>query len=159
MLLTPHVFVGLTLASSIPNPFVSVPMAFVMHFLGDKVPHWDFFSNTKMEERLKGWRIFAVIGDIMLGLAVGLTATYFALWKLNDSKLALNFLLCSFASVLPDALEAPHLFFGFNDPFTRALLFVQHKMQFQAKLPWGIISQIVVILACLALLLNLLPQA
>ncbi len=159
MLLTPHTFVGLTIAASIPNPFISVPLSFVMHFFGDKVPHWDFFSNTTRDERLKGWRVFAVIADICLGLAAGLTATFFALWKLSDASLALNFFLCSFASVLPDALEAPHLFFGVNDPFTRTLLFVQHKMQYQAKLPWGIISQIAVILVCLALLSSLLPQA
>lgn len=159
MLLTPHTFVGITIASSIPNPYIAVPLSFLMHFLGDKVPHWDFFSNTKKEERTKGWRIFAVMADFGLGLTIGLTATFYALWARNNPPLALNIFLCSLASVLPDALEAPHIFFGANDRFSRTLLAVQHKMQFQAKLPWGIISQIVVISACLILLAGSLLRA
>ncbi len=154
MLLTPHTFVGVTIASSIPNPFVSVPLSFFMHFLGDKVPHWDFFSNSKKEERLKGWRVLAVLSDFGLGIAVGVFFTLYALWVRNSSSLALNIFLCAAASNLPDALEAPHLYFGLNDRFTRTLLSIQHKMQFQAPLPWGIISQIVVVLVCLALLSN-----
>ena len=152
MLLTPHTFVGVAIASSISNPVISVPLSFAMHFLGDKVPHWDFFSNTNKEDRLKGWRIFAVMSDFGLSVAVGLFFTLYALWFKGESLLALNILLCVIASCLPDALEAPHVFFGSEDVFSRTLLSVQHKMQFQAPLPWGIISQVLVILACLALL-------
>lgn len=154
MLLTPHTFVGVAIASIIPNPFISVPLSFGMHFLGDKVPHWDFFSNTKKEERLKGWRIFAMMADFGLGIAIGLFFTLYALWVKHDSSLALNIFLCGVASCLPDALEAPHIFWNFNDKFSRTLLAIQRKMQFQAPLPWGIISQLVVISVCVILLLN-----
>ncbi len=159
MLLTPHTFVGVTIASQIPNPFISVPLSFFMHFLGDKVPHWDFFSNTKKEERLKGWRILAILVDFGFAIALGMFFTLYALWVKNSSALALNIFLSAMASNLPDALEAPHVFLGFNDRFSRSLLYVQHKMQFQAPLPWGIISQVLVVLVCLALLSNSLLLA
>lgn len=155
MLLTPHTLVGVTVASAIPNPFIAIPVAFALHFLGDSVPHWDFFSNTPKEDRLKGWRLPAVIIDFGVGLAVGLIFTLHALWVRHDSSLALNIFLCSAASTLPDALEIPHIFMGANDPFTRFVLKIQHRMQFQAPLPWGLISQAVVILVCLVLLLGL----
>jgi len=158
MLLTPHTFVGMAVAVSVPNPYIAVPLSFVLHFFGDKVPHWDFFSNTRVEERLKGWRIFAVMADFGLAIAAGLTLTFYALWALQNSALALNIFLCCFASTLPDALEAPHLYFGISDPVTRGLTKIQHKMQFQAPLPWGIISQLVVIGFCLVLLADSLLQ-
>ncbi|MBI4091486.1 hypothetical protein HY419_01895 [candidate division WWE3 bacterium] len=159
MLLTPHTFVGITIASSVPNPFISVPVSFIMHFLGDKVPHWDFFSNSSKENRLKGWRVMALLADFGLASAVGVAFTLYALWVKNNSNLALNIFLCAIASNLPDALESPHIFFGKNDRFSKALLKIQHDMQFQAPLPWGIISQVVVVASCLILLSGSLLQA
>ena len=47
MLLTPHTLVGVAIATNISNPFLAIPLAFISHFLGDKIPHWDFYSNTK----------------------------------------------------------------------------------------------------------------
>lgn len=145
MLLTPHTFVGVAIAASVQNPYVAAPLSFVMHFLGDLVPHWDFYSNTTKEQRVSGWRPVAVMADLVCGVAVGLTATYFALWYLKDTQLAARILVCGVASVLPDALETPHIFFKKEPTILTYLSRVQSKMQFQAPLPWGIVSQIAVI--------------
>lgn len=154
MLLTPHTFVGIAIATSIPNPIISVPLSFLMHFAGDKVPHWDFYSNTKKEERLIGWRPLAVMADLVAGVAVGLTFTYYALWVTFDTSLALNIFLCGIASVLPDALEGPYIFMKYEPKFLRHLTNLQRKAQFQAPLPWGILSQVFVVLVCLLLIYN-----
>ena len=156
MLLTPHTFVGVAIGVAIPNPFIAVPLSFIMHFVGDRIPHWDFYSNTKKEERLVGWRPVAVMFDLVVGVAVGLITTLYALWVLKNSPLALNVFLCGIASVLPDVFETPYIF-GKNEP--RVLSYLtsfQRKIQFQAPLPWGIISQILIVVASLILILSLI---
>ncbi len=145
MLLTPHTFVGIAIATSIPNPAIAAPLSFFMHFMGDLVPHWDFYSNTKKEQRLTGWRPVAVMADLVVGVAAGLTATYYALWFLKDTQLATNIFLCGIASVLPDALEVPHIFLKSEPKPLTYISAIQSRMQFQAPLPWGMISQLVVI--------------
>ena len=154
MLLTPHTFVGVAIATAIPNPFIAVPLSFALHFAGDMVPHWDFFSNTKKEERLVGWRPLAVMADLVIGVAVGLTFTLHTLWVLHNPSLALNIFLCGIASVLPDALEGPYIYMQKNPKILNWLTKTQSKMQFQAPLPWGVITQIFVIFVCLSLILS-----
>ncbi len=154
MLLTPHTFVGIAIATAIPNPFIAVPLSFFSHFVGDRVPHWDFYSNTQKEERLKGWRPVAVMLDLVIGVAVGLTTTLYTLWVLKNSHLALNIFLCGIASVLPDVLETPYIFGKSEPKILSYLTSIQRRIQFQAPLPWGIISQIVIITASLILILN-----
>jgi len=154
MLLTPHTFVGVAIAALIPNPLIAVPISFIGHFLGDKVPHWDFYSNTKKEERTTGWRPLAVMGDMAVGVAVGVGFTSYAYWGLGNSMLALNIFLCGVFSVLPDALSSLDLFLGKKHPLLHLLNRTQSAMQFQAPLPWGIISQIIVIAISLYLFLN-----
>jgi hypothetical protein len=158
MLLTPHTFVGTAIAASVPNMFISVPLSFVMHFFGDKVPHWDFFTGSKIEERRKGWRLIGVMGDLALGVAVGMFFTLYALWIKHDSALAINIFLCGVASNLPDAFEVPRSYFDSKNPVVMLMYKIQHAMQFRADLPWGIISQLVVVLVCLVLLSNSLLQ-
>ncbi len=154
MLLTPHTFVGAALGASIPNPVIAVPLSIAMHFVGDIVPHWDFYSHTTKEERLRGWRPVAVMADLAIGVAVGLIPTLYALWVLNNPNMAVNIFLCGIGSVLPDALEAPYIFMNKDKGFLHWLARFQSKMQYQAALPWGLISQVVVILVSLVVLLN-----
>jgi hypothetical protein len=156
MLLTPHTLVGIAIATAIPNPLIAAPLSFAMHFAGDRVPHWDFYSNTKKEDRLVGWRPLAVMADLVVGVAIGLTFTLYALWVVKNPNLSLNIFLCGIASVLPDALEGPYIFMKKEPAFLHWLTFMQKKMQFQAPLPWGIITQILVSGLSLFLILNLI---
>ncbi len=149
MLLTPHVFVGVAIGTSLTNPILAVPLSFFMHFVGDKVPHWDFYSNTKKDERRKGWRPIAVMADLAIGIGVGLTFTYYTLWVINDPALAVNVFLCGIASVLPDALEGPYIFMEKEPKWLQPITNIQKKMQFQAPLPWGLLTQVAVVLVCL----------
>jgi hypothetical protein len=146
MLLTPHTIVGVAVGASVANPYIAVPISIFLHFMGDAVPHWDFFSNTTKEERLKGWRPIAVMADLVLAVGIGLTVTLYALWVLKEPALALNIFLCGIAAVLPDALEAPYIYMQKNTGFLKLLTGLQSRMQFQAPLPWGIITQLIVIM-------------
>lgn len=146
MLLTPHTLVGVAIASNFSNPVVAVSLSLLSHFLGDKIPHWDFYSNTKREDRVKGWRPLAVMGDMAVGVAIGIGFTSYYYWGKNDPKLALVTFLCGIASVLPDALSGLTIIAGKENKFLEILNKIQSKMQFQAPLPWGIITQILVIL-------------
>jgi hypothetical protein len=149
MLLTPHTLVGIAIATNISNPILAVLTAFISHFLGDKVPHWDFYSNTKREERTVGWRPIAVMGDLAVGVAIGVAFTCYYLWVKNDSTTATVVFLSGIASVLPDALSSITMVGGKEGKFLKILNSIQSKMQFQAPLPWGIITQILVIIISL----------
>ena len=128
MLLTPHVFIGLVIAKFVPNPFLAVPIALLSHFLGDLTPHWDFFSNTKKEERLKGWRVLAVMADIGLGIGVGVLFTAKYLWLDHNTTLAITSFLCGIVAVLPDVLEAPYIYLGSAPAFIKGLTNIQRKL-------------------------------
>ncbi|MFA6981534.1 MAG: hypothetical protein WC243_00700 [Patescibacteria group bacterium] len=152
MLLTPHTFVGIAIGASVNDPVLAPILSFGMHFLGDLVPHWDFFSNTDKEQRRKGWRPIAVMLDLAFGVAVGVASVLYALWVLKMPSMALTILICCLTSVLPDILEAPYIYSS-KDPFP-FITGVQRKMQFQAKLPWGVLTQLLVIGVSLLVISN-----
>jgi hypothetical protein len=108
------------------------------------VPHWDFYSGTKNEERRVGWRPLAVMLDLIIGVSLGLTVTLYALWVIKEPSLALNIFLCGIGGVLPDAIEGPHIYMEKEPKLVKTIAGIQSKLQFQAPLPWGIISQLLV---------------
>lgn len=154
MLLTPHTFIGIAIGASVTNPFIAVPLAFLSHFLGDLTPHWDFFSTGTKEDRKTGWRPLAVMADLGLGIAVGLTATYYVLWQVGDPKIALSVFLCGVAAVLPDALEGPYIYMKKEPKILSYMTNLQRRLQTQAPLPWGMLTQFGVILASIYIFLG-----
>ncbi|EKE00230.1 MAG: hypothetical protein ACD_22C00072G0013 [uncultured bacterium] len=144
MLLTPHTLVGVALGMAISNPILAIPASFASHFIGDLVPHWDFYSKTTKEQRIRGWRPLALMFDLGIGIAVGVTATLYALWVLHDQNMALRIFACGVAAVLPDVLEAPHIYMHEDWEFLKPLYRLQSRLQFQAPLPWGLLTQAVV---------------
>jgi len=158
MLLTPHTIVGVAVAATVPQMGISVPLSFVLHFVGDLIPHWDFYVGTTKEERLKGWRPLALMIDLSVGIAIGLTFTLYALWVLNNPPLALNIFLCGIASVLPDALTGPALYIKNSNGISKTCHKIQSKLQNQADLPWGAVTQLIVVLFSFLLILNSIGQ-
>ncbi|MFC1790017.1 hypothetical protein ACFLZP_00870 [Patescibacteria group bacterium] len=113
------------------------PIVFLSHFLLDTIPHWDLGVNFK---KINRWKIFwAALADGILSLLL----VYF----LFQHQKPFNFLAwfgLSFA-LLPDFLEAPHLFFDLS-LFPR-LEYVHSKIfHHKTKKPiWGILPQILII--------------
>lgn len=144
MLLTPHTLVGVAIATMIRNPLIAVPVAFGMHFAGDLVPHWDFYTGTRREERMKGWRPVAVMVDLGAGIAVGMFFTLYALWVVNNPGLALNILLCGVASVMPDVLTGPSIYMENSKKLFVWVHTLQSKLQTTAPIVPGILTQVFV---------------
>ena len=158
MLLTPHTIVGVAIASTVPNPFIAVPLSFFMHFMGDLVPHWDFYTHTSRENRVIGWRPLAVMADLAIGVAVGVAFTTYALWVLKSPPISLNVFLCGIASVLPDVLTGPSLYTSKPLKLFKIIHKIQSKLQTPANLPWGMISQIIIVAFCLLVISDSLIQ-
>lgn len=64
MLSTPHLLVGAALVHSIPDPSISLPAAFLSHFVLDAAPHWDGSPKAPFSKKL----ISGVVADYIFGV-------------------------------------------------------------------------------------------
>ena len=136
MTATAHALVGGAIAYAVPNPVIGISLAFISHPLLDMIPHWDagwgWRSKTKK-------RLFteAVIDCILgLGLAFLLFGGTTPFWYL---------LACIFASEALDLMEIPYWFFRWDFPPFSWIYKFQHNIQGKAKLPWGVLTQVVTV--------------
>lgn len=147
MLETPHVAVGAAIATKIPNPFISIPLALASHFLLDITPHWNPHINREIKKLGKPTKqsVTIIKVDSFLALALG---TAIALHSLPNSMEAANILLCSFASVLPDVVEAPYYFLHKKHTIIEKWIAWQKSIQNDVSPQLGLtIQSIVVILS------------
>lgn len=137
MTATAHSLVGASIGSLLPNPYLAIPSAVISNFLMDLIPHWD--TGTGWHNRPKIITFFATGIDVLLGLLIA-----FLLFSQKINPFYLLSLI--FAATLPDYLEAPYLFLGWDfPPFS---WFYQFQSKFHARdgTFWGIISQIIVVM-------------
>ena len=150
MLETPHVAVGVALASKFPNPWIAIPLSLASHFVLDKIPHWN--PHTYTETITNGGpsksTIAITVIDIGVALALGLT---FANKALPDTALAATIIASCFASVLPDVSKYPFfLFKATRTGIYKKWVEYERKLQVQTKGHfWGLLTQIAVIAAAL----------
>jgi hypothetical protein len=146
MLETPHALIGAAIAAKIPNPMVSLPLAFASHFILDMVPHWNPHLNTELKTYGKITKktntIIAV--DVLLALVLGfLTAFSFS----SSPTHTVTILLGAFAGVLPDLLEVPYYFFKVKSKAILKWIFFQKSIQADTSVVPGLITQVVTMLA------------
>jgi hypothetical protein len=153
MILTPHVIVGVAIATTIHNPYIAVPTALALHFAGDLIPHWDYARESD-DGTINKYYPLKIMADMSLGIGIGMFFTMYALFAMNNPVLAGNVFLCGIFSVLPDVLIAPVIFNSDVKGFSKFVFKIQTFLHFHAPLPWGLISQIFVSAACLLLILN-----
>ncbi len=148
MLELPHTLVGALIATKIPSPIISLPLAFASHFLVDRIPHWNpsLYSEYKKFGRPTAKSTVVIVLDVILSLAAGLTI---ALQALPDINKFLVIIFACFLAVLPDVIEAPFFYFGCKWPVLMRLINFQVKIQGKAKLPWGLLTQILTIIIVL----------
>lgn len=154
MLLTPHTMVGISVAYVLQNPLIAPPLSLMLHFVGDVLPHWDFYTNTTKEQKTTGWRPLAVMADFGLGIAIGVTATLYALWVLRDATLALTVFFSGVMSVLPDVLTGPSIYMKNANSIFKKMHEFQRKLNTSAPLVVGVLTQLVVASVSIALLVN-----
>lgn len=91
MLSTPHILVGAAIVKAIPNPVISLPLAFLSHFALDSIPHWDGSPKAPFNKKTS----FGIIADY----AFGLTILYLLTSGLDNQTLII---LGGFLGTLPD---------------------------------------------------------
>jgi hypothetical protein len=93
MAMTPtHVAVGMSIGLLVPNPAVSIPLAFVSHFLFDLYPEWG--NSDKKVDRVD---VACVLVEIFLGLYTVATLWTLGRWELWACAVAANLVdLCDF---------------------------------------------------------------
>jgi hypothetical protein len=159
MTATAHALVSAAIAASIPNPAISISLAFVSHFVMDAIPHWDFGTNWRTRTKFKTGAV--AIFDTILGFSLA--------YLLFSGKVeGATLLAAMIAGNLPDWMEAPYYIFfatqkkrkpAKNASFWEQLTFRIYKMEnvFHAKAqaPFGVITQIVTVIFFFVLLQQL----
>lgn len=140
MIATTHAVVGGVIAVASPNLAVALPLAFVSHFFMDLIPHWDLGIN--FNNRPKAVSVVFSAIDVLIGAM----AVYFVF---GSNVQAFNLWLTVFFAQFPDWLEAPNLFFGSKFAPSVVIGKIQHRLHNQLDLPWGLVSQLFLILPLL----------
>lgn len=144
MLETPHVAVGAAIALKIPNPLISIPLAFASHFILDRVPHWNphFYTETQKfgKPTKKSTTIAVVDSSLALAMGVALAATVLPDWGHTITILA-----CSFASVISDQIKIPFFFFEQRVGFSKKWTDFERSIQIEVPFVPGVLTQLIVI--------------
>ncbi len=138
MTATSHALIGASLAAKIANPLIGIPLAFVSHFLADLTPHWDAGTNHRNKTKMR-LRMEAVF-DVLLGFA--LVAILFRSLAFDKPVYLLSMII---TAQLPDWLEAPSSMFGFQVPPFSWMDWIGHRTQTRMQLPWGLVTQVVLV--------------
>jgi hypothetical protein len=136
MTATAHALIGASLAVKIANPVFGIPIAIISHFMADLVPHWDAGTNRRKKsiQRLREEAAF----DVILGFVLS-----FLIFRNLVGPVYLFLMII--AAQLPDWLETPSSKFGIRIPPFTWVETLGHKLQSRKQLPWGIITQIVIV--------------
>lgn len=141
MTATAHALIGASIASLISNPLLAIPLAITSHFAADLVPHWDAGTNRRKKTIMR-LRIEAAF-DVLLGFALA--------FLIFGSFVSPGYLFVMIvAAQLPDWLEAPSSKFGLNVPPFSWVEWLGHRLQNRMQLPWGLVTQVVIVGAIVA---------
>lgn len=136
MTATAHALIGAAIAAKVINPFLAIPLAIISHFALDLVPHWDAGTNHRQKTKKK-LKIEATV-DVLLGFALS-----FLLFGSSVNPIYLFIMII--AAQLPDWIEAPYWIFGVNLPPFTWMYQISHRVQSRLQLPWGLVTQIVIV--------------
>jgi hypothetical protein len=105
MLSIAHGTTGALIASKIPNPFISIPLVLLSHYVEDRIPHWD------VGQGLTSWkksRKTAFLQELFFDFPLSIVLVYliFQLGHPFDWHIWLGW----FVGLLPDFIEFPYLF-------------------------------------------------
>lgn len=151
MLELPHTLVGATIATKIPYPLISLPLAFFSHFLIDLLPHWNphLYTETKKSGFPTKTSKLIVVADVIASLIVGGMIAYRAL---PNTGAAITILLACFAAVVVDVVEGFYFFLGIRSKFLEKL--IEFQLRYQSRAPFipGLLTQIAVVVIAFIIL-------
>lgn len=143
MLSIAHGPTGAFIATKIGNPFISLPLAILVHYLQDRFPHWDVGQGLTSGAKSKTHSFFQ---ELLFDFPLSIVLTYFLFQYGKEFNLSIW--LGWFAGLLPDFIEFPRLFLKHRSPF----LEFHHRFHkwFHVSIPdklWGLLPQIITLLA------------
>jgi len=146
MLSTPHLLVGAAIVHAIPEPAISLPAAFMSHFVLDATPHWDGSPKAPFSKKLLG----GITADYVFGMALVF------LISLGSPNQAL-ILFGAFLATLPDFIMA--LTRHFETPLAKLPLVgtfnhYHHNIQTNVRFTQGMFSSFAVSLAAIVFLIR-----
>jgi len=146
MLETPHVVLGVAIATKIPNPWVSIPLALASHFVLDKVPHWNPHLYTETQKSGRPGKVSTAIAIFDIGLSL-ILGFWFAGRVLPDYQKSTIILACCLASVLPDVVKYPYYYFKMRFKTLVSWVKFERSLQVDTSFYPGILTQLLTILA------------
>lgn len=148
MLETPHVIVGAAIAAKVGSPYLAIPLAFMSHFVLDRIPHWNphFYTESKKYGKPKMQSVVMAIVDELVALGSGLLIAY---QFMPDYKMVATVIACCFFSVLSDQIKLPYFFLNIKKGLLEKWVNFERSIQIEVKPFWGITTQILTILASL----------
>ncbi len=144
MLSTPHILVGGAIVKFIPNPLISLPLAFLSHFLFDFIPHWDFKISLKPNLLLSAFADYAIGLSLIFWLSLG-----------DVDQLVI--LLGGISATLPDFVLGSQrvLNLKFLEIWPLNLMNNFHmEIQNRVSVFWGLVFSIITILASTYILIQ-----
>lgn len=152
MLETPHAAVGAALVLAIPNPLISLPLAFASHFVLDIVPHYNPHIHTELKKygKLQKKTVGLIVVDSTVAAVLGFSIAWFAAYSNPDIFSTSTFflvLLGAFMGTLGDFLEMPFYFLKYRGKLMQKYVMWQKGIQNHIDNVWGILTQIVVLIA------------
>jgi len=151
MLELPHTTIGAMIATKIPNPLISIPLAFLSHIPFDLTPHWNpsLYTETKKYGKPTKKSTQLVIIDTLLSLGVGFFLASRVMPNINH---AITIILTCFAAVILDVIEGFYFFLGMRTRFLENLINFQRGYQRRVSIIPGLLIQgLVIILALLVI--------
>lgn len=143
MTATGHAIIGTIIAAKIGNPALAVPIAIASHIAFDAIPHWDTATNRRKKSFKKLFIDSSI--DVILGFILSYLLIVLFFPKTN---IAYAFLMI-IASQFPDWATAPYYFFKIK-AFKWAYSF-QKLFDRDLDAPWGIVTQVILLLVLVAL--------
>lgn len=143
MTATSHALIGTIIAAKIGNPALAIPIAIASHVVADAIPHWDTATNRKK----KGFK--KMLTDTVLDVLLGFYLSYLLLILFFPKTDPSYVFIMIITSQLLDWLTAPYYFFKI-----KAFKFIytfQKSFDNKLNLPWGLVTQIVLIVALVTL--------
>lgn len=143
MTATSHAIIGTIIAAKIGNPALAIPIAITSHIVMDAIPHWDTATNR----RKKAFKKMFI--DSFFDVTIGFVLSYLLIFLFfPKTNLAYAFVII-IASQFFDWVTAFYYFFHIK-AFKWAYSF-QKLFNNDLDLPWGLVTQIILILVLLVL--------
>jgi len=147
MLSIAHGATGALIASKIPNPFISIPLILISHYIEDRVPHWDVGQGLSSRKKS---RQSAFLQELFFDfpLSILFIFIFFQFGHPFDFRVWLGW----FVALLPDFLEFPYLFLDMKFfPLNKLADFHKLVHRSTSNKLLGLLPQILVVLLVLLL--------